>query len=195
MRNLNALIGRRHRALTEHDRATWASYASLVARMPGVQAPETPPTPPTPKPAQPQPTLVLPPPRTPGHRTAPLAIGDSPGGIDRATWTRFRSGKLPASRTLDLHGRTANRAHAALDHFIHTAIAEGIRCVEVITGRGSGENGGVIRREFPHWLNAPTLRTQILGAAHPHALNPGSVRLLLKRPRPSAPSSFGRKPG
>ena len=194
MRNLNALIGRRHRALTDHDRAAWASYATLVARMPGVQPLAPAPTPPT-QPTQPQTTLDLPPPRVPGHRTAPLAIGDSPGGIDRATWTRFRSGKLPASRTLDLHGQTATRAHAALNHFIHTAIAEGTRCVEVITGRGSGETGGVIRREFPHWLNAPTLRAHILGAAHPHALNPGSVRLLLKRPRSTPSPAGGRGPG
>jgi DNA-nicking Smr family endonuclease len=55
--------------------------------------------------------------------------------------------------------------------------------VEVVTGRGSGETGGVIRREFPHWLNLPEIRPLILGATHPHALNPGSVRLILRRIR------------
>ena len=47
----------------------------------------------------------------------------------------------------------------------------------------SGESGGVIRRELPHWLNLPEIRPLILGAAHPHALNPGSVRLILRRIR------------
>jgi DNA-nicking Smr family endonuclease len=67
--------------------------------------------------------------------------------------------------------------------FLRTAHAEQARCVEVVTGRGSGETGGVIRREFPHWLNLPEIRPLILGATHPHALNTGSVRLILRRIR------------
>ena len=114
---------------------------------------------------------------------APLAVGDQPGGIDKATWRRFRTGKLVAARRLDLHGMTAQRAFHALVGFLRSAHAEQIRCVEVVTGRGSGEHGGVIRREFPHWLNLPEIRPLILGAAHPHALNPGSVRLILRRVR------------
>jgi DNA-nicking Smr family endonuclease len=78
---------------------------------------------------------------------------------------------------------TAQRAFHALVSFLRTAHAEQIRCVEVVTGRGSGEAGGVIRREFPHWLNLPEIRPLILGAAHPHALNQGSVRLFLRRIR------------
>jgi DNA-nicking Smr family endonuclease len=176
---------RRVRSLTETDRAIWASYAQLVAPLPGVAKPDAPPPPPVSVTA---PTAVLhaPAPKPSAHRAAPLAIGDSPGGVDRSTWTRFRTGKLPAARTLDLHGRTAQRAHAALDQFLLSCAAEGVRCVEVITGRGSGEAGGVIRREFPFWLNQPHLRHLILGAAHPHAMNPGSVRLLLRRRRDPA---------
>ncbi len=178
---------RRARALTESDRAVWASYARLVARLPGAAVP-----------VLPEPSLAPAPPAsaaapTPAPRVArtaalpaPLVVGDSPGGVDRATWTRFRTGKLAAARTLDLHGRTANRAHAALEHFLHACAADGVRCVEIITGRGSGETGGVIRRELPFWLNHPGLRPLILAAAHPHALNPGSVRLLLRRPRARA---------
>jgi DNA-nicking Smr family endonuclease len=114
---------------------------------------------------------------------APLTVGDQPGGIDKATWQRFRTGKLAATRRLDLHGMTAQRAFHALVSFLRSAHADQVRCVEVVTGRGSGETGGVIRREFPHWLNLPEIRPLILGAAHPHALNPGSVRLFLRRVR------------
>ena len=117
-------------------------------------------------------------------RLSPLQIGQAPPGVDKATWNRFRAGKLSATRTLDLHGRTAQRAFFALQDFLGSAHAEKLRCVEVITGRGSGETGGVIRREFPLWLNAPELRPLVLAAAHPHAANPGSVRLLLRRVRP-----------
>ena len=58
-----------------------------------------------------------------------------------------------------------------------------VRCVEVITGRGTGEAGGVLRRELPMWLNLPALRPLVLAASHPHAANTGAVRLLLRRSR------------
>ena len=112
-----------------------------------------------------------------------MTIGDPNGGVDRATWDRFRSGKITAMRKLDLHGMTAQRAFHALLAFIRSAHADRVRCVEVVTGRGSGETGGVIRREFPLWLNLPDIRPLILGASHPHPANPGSVRLLLRRVR------------
>lgn len=124
-------------------------------------------------------------PQAPAARspTRPLSIGDPAGGVDAATWQRFRSGKMNAARKLDLHGMTAQRAFQALVAFIRTAHADRLRCVEVVTGRGSGETGGVLRREFPLWLNLPNVRPLILAAAHPHAANPGSVRLLLRRVR------------
>ncbi len=90
---------------------------------------------------------------------------------------------MASARTLDLHGKTAQAAFHALERFLISAHAERLRCVEVITGRGSGEQGGVIRRELPHWLNLPSLRPLVLAAAHPHAQNTGSTRLLLRRTR------------
>jgi DNA-nicking Smr family endonuclease len=123
---------------------------------------------------------AIPPPR-PKPGPPALVTGLHPPGLDKSTWNRFRTGKLPATRTLDLHGKTAQSAFHALERFLVSAHAEQLRCVEIITGRGSGEAGGVIRRELPHWLNLPSLRPLILAASHPHALNPGSTRLLLKR--------------
>jgi DNA-nicking Smr family endonuclease len=122
-------------------------------------------------------------PRPSPRPTPALGVGAQPGGLDNSSWNRFRSGKLATTRTLDLHGRTAQRAFHALHAFLHAAHADHVRVVEVITGRGSGETGGVIRREFPLWLNLPALRPLVLAATHPHAANPGSVRLLLRRPR------------
>jgi hypothetical protein len=126
-----------------------------------------------------------PPARLPGRRAGPppLAVGEPPGGVDSATWQRFRTGKLAATRKLDLHGQTAQRAHYALVAFLRGAHSDRVRCVEIVTGRGSGEEGGVIRRELPHWLNLPELRPLVLAAAHPHAANQGAVRLLLRRVR------------
>ena len=174
--------------LTEADRAEWLRYARDIRPLPGHALP---PDAPAPAPAvSPEPARPAPPPvparPAPARRPAPrpaLAVGAAPAGLDAATWQRFRTGRLPAARRLDLHGHTAERAHHALRAFLHAAAAEGIRCVEVITGRGTGEQGGVLRREFPFWLNLPDLRPLVLAAAHPHAANPGSVRLLLRRPR------------
>ena len=130
------------------------------------------------------------------HAVAPaggasLAIGAAPAGVDRATWQRFRTGKLAALRKLDLHGMTAQHAFQAVSGFLRAAVADGVRCVEIVTGRGTAsgnprggfEGTGVIRREFPLWLNRPDLRPLVLAAAHPHAANPGAVRLLLRRAR------------
>jgi DNA-nicking Smr family endonuclease len=86
---------------------------------------------------------------------------------------------------------TAHHAFAALRAFLRAAQSERLRCVEIVTGRGSLDGMGVLRRELPMWLNLPDIRPMVLAAAHPrassalhaHISNPGSVRLLLKRPR------------
>ena len=180
---------RRTPRLTEADHAAWAGFTRhIVPRSSGAEAP-------------PPPAASTPPPlRTPGRAAmhavapaaaAPLAIGSPPAGVDRATWQRFRTGKLAALRKLDLHGMTAQRAFQALTGFLRAAAADGVRCVEIVTGRGTAsgnprggfEATGVIRREFPLWLNRPDLRPMVLAAAHPHAANPGAVRLLLRRTR------------
>ncbi|MGH7122565.1 MAG: Smr/MutS family protein [Acetobacteraceae bacterium] len=112
-----------------------------------------------------------------------MAIGQAPPGLDRASWRRFSSGQFRAALTLDLHGMTAAEAASALEEFLQGAAVQGHRTVEVITGRGTGPQGGVIRREFAHWLNGPSLRPLLLGACHPARTNLGSVRLLLRKHR------------
>ena len=185
---------RRARRLTEADHAAWAGFTRhIVPRSAGSEAP--------PPPAAATPPALRAPPRAAMHAVAPavgapagrapLAIGAPPAGVDRATWQRFRTGKLAALRKLDLHGMTAQHAFQALSGFLRAAVADGVRCVEIVTGRGTAsgnprggfEGTGVIRREFPLWLNRPDLRPLVLAAAHPHAANTGSVRLLLRRTR------------
>jgi DNA-nicking Smr family endonuclease len=173
---------RRRSRLTEADRATWASYAARINPLPGRDRP-----PPATDVAPPAPTMPRPRPAAPvrsnRHMQPSLAVGDHPGGVDSATWRRFRTGKLAAARVLDLHGQTAQRAFHALMAFLRSAQADGLRCVEVVTGRGTASGVGVLRRELPMWLNLPDIRPMGLAAAHPHAANPGSVRLLLRRVR------------
>lgn len=181
----------RQRGLTDSERADWAHVARGVMPLPGrlvstVTAPDPQPValPPALPAATTHHTMTRMPAR-PAPRATPAAvdIGHEPGGLDRASWLRFRGGKVPAARRLDLHGMTTQRAFHALIGFLRAAHADRLRCVEVITGRGSGDGAGSIRREFPIWLNLPDIRPMILAASHPHPANPGSVRLLLRRPR------------
>jgi DNA-nicking Smr family endonuclease len=165
----------RRTRLTEADRALWAAYAGSIRPMPG-RAPITV------RREQivvsPDAQRTAPPVRTVRVPLAPLSVGAQPGGVDTASWQRLRNGKLTPVRTLDLHGHTAQRAHRALFGFLRTAHADGVRCVEIVTGQGA-----VLRRELMLWLNQPEFRGLVLAAAHPHAANPGAVRLLLRRIR------------
>ncbi len=170
------------RGLSGQDRADWAAFAHSIAALPGHAVPDLPEiaTPP----AAPRAAPIAPPPAiAPPKIAPPLDIGAAPAGLDGATWTRLRAGRVRPTRTLDLHGHTTDRAFHALLGFVQTAHADRVRCIEVITGRGAGEAGGVIRRELPMWLNLAALRPLVLAAVHPHPANPGAVRLLLRRPR------------
>jgi DNA-nicking Smr family endonuclease len=172
----------RRSKLSDEDQVDWAQYARHVRPLPGRSLPQEPPGPAPPSfsaPAGHQAGV----PRTARQALPAIAIGVQPPGVDNATWQRFRTGKLAAARTLDLHGRTAQRGFHALVHFLEAAHADRLRCVEIITGRGVGEAGGVLRRELPLWLNLPDLRRLVLAASHPHPANPGSVRVLLRRVR------------
>ncbi|WP_246504143.1 Smr/MutS family protein [Plastoroseomonas arctica] len=170
--------------MSEADRALWANYAAHVAPLRGRARPDVPPviaadvTPPAPAKAQ-----AAPPPPMRMQHAPVITVGTAPAGLDARRWAALRRGKLRPERTLDLHGQRAQEAHGAVRAFLAAALADGVRCVCVVTGKGDRVEGGVLRREFPHWLNAPDLRPLVLGAAHPHRAGSGAVHLLLRRPR------------
>jgi DNA-nicking Smr family endonuclease len=185
----------RARLLTETDAAEWARYAQRItplrgAAMPPAVASATP-TETSARAASEAAWRGLRPAAAMAAQPPPLGIGGQPSGVDAASWQRFRRGQLASARKLDLHGMTAQQAFHALRAFLRTAQSDGLRCVEIVTGRGNGEHGGVLRREFALWLNLPDIRPMVLAAVHPHTssamhshvANPGSVRLLLRRPR------------
>ncbi|MBM3488759.1 MAG: DNA mismatch repair protein MutS, partial [Alphaproteobacteria bacterium] len=83
-------------------------------------------------------------------------------------------------------GRTLAEAHALLARFLVRAAADGTRTVLVITGHGARRDGGsALRRELPHWLNAPDLRPLVLALvpAAPQDGGAGAFYVLLKRRR------------
>jgi DNA-nicking Smr family endonuclease len=174
---------RRPRGLTAADRALWHDFARRTGVVPRPGVTITPPPAPVVEPAAaPAPAVTLASPATPKPaRRAEIAIGVPPSGLDGKRWKELRRGRIRPERVLDLHGRRVQEAHDAVRRFLADSVADGLRCVAIVTGKGSSTEGGVLRRELPHWLNAPELRPLLLGAAHPHTANPGAVHLLLRR--------------
>jgi DNA-nicking Smr family endonuclease len=94
---------------------------------------------------------------------------------------KLRTEKIPVEGTLDLHGMTAVRAHAALKNFLSRARRNGWRCVEIITGRGNPEKGtGVLKRELPLWLESEVGILHV--ESHPKSRG-GSFLVMLRRVR------------
>lgn len=194
---------RRRRVLGQDEQALWTAFVRDIkplARRAARPAPVEPaqPVPPAPVPpveprgragrsampaSQPDGPRVARPAFMLVRAKAEIAIGHRGPGLDDTSWRTLVSGKLRPSRTLDLHGQNAHAAFQRLHGFLVQARADNLRCVEVITGLGSGREGGVLRRELPFWLGRADLRPLILAVVHPHAANQGSVRILLRRAR------------
>jgi hypothetical protein len=165
------------RGLSRTELALWHAYTADIAPLFGHARPPAPEPPPPPQ------AIVVPAPvqRPPPPPIPEIRVGEAPGGLDRKRWAKLRRGDLRAERVLDLHGRRVVEAHLALRAFLHDAAADGVRTVTIVTGKGPQPEGGILKRELPHWLNAPDLRPLVLGAAHPHPTNAGAVNLLLRR--------------
>ena len=104
---------------------------------------------------------------------APLAL------LGRRLGHRVARGKLAIDARLDLHGLTQNEAHAVLLRFLRNAQMRGARLVLLITGkgvRGEGERG-VLKRQVPHWLEAPEFRAYVVGFQGAHAAHGGEGAL------------------
>jgi DNA-nicking Smr family endonuclease len=184
----------RTRSLTESDLAEWERFAQRITPLRGAGGRPRKPSATSPEvdaPVVRDIGAAMPRPAATGPAQPPVGVDRQPAGIDTARWQRFRRGQLASARKLDLHGMTAQQAFHASRTFLRTAQSDGLRCVEIVTGRGNGEHGGVLRREFALWLNLPDIRPMVLAAVHPHTssalhshlANPGSVRLLLRRSR------------
>lgn len=167
--------------LPEEDLALWRHVAGSAKPLPGraskkkkpaEAAAATPPAKPRARPAEPVPAR---PELTPGAQA----------DVDKRTADRLKRGKLPIEARLDLHGMTQEQAQDELTGFLARAQSSGKRCVLVITGKGPGREGGVLRRQLPQWLNLPANRARIVAfsSAQPRDGGHGAVYVLLKRLR------------
>ncbi|MQR98471.1 Smr/MutS family protein [Gluconobacter aidae] len=122
-------------------------------------------------------------PKKPVSRPAELAVGVRAPGLDDTSWKRLSRGQMKVDARLDLHGYVVQEAFERLYDFMQRARVRNWRCIEIVTGLGSGQTSGLIRRELPLWLQRGDLRSMVLAVVHPHAANHGSVRILLKTRR------------
>lgn len=142
-----------------------------------------------------KPVTAASPSRPPPAETKPdmpeIGAGDT-AGVDARTMDRLKRGRLRPEATLDLHGMTRDEAHGAVSGFLSRSQAVGKRCVIVVTGRGRlSEGGGVLRNEFPMWLNQAGNRPKVLGfaQAQPRDGGSGAFYVLLRRIRNTEPGS------
>ena len=196
---------RRRRELTESERAIWAQVAGSarplrpqVAAAPHSTRPEDLPQaraapPRAPDPPRHDPLRPVGPPLRPVGAPepalrwrapaddAPRPIAPRTPGIDDGTSRRMRRGAVAPQARLDLHGMTADRAHAALARFLDGAAAQGLRVVLVITGKGGGAHGGrgdgLLKRETPRWLAAAPLAHHVVGVFEAHIRHGGAGAL------------------
>lgn len=206
---------RRNRGLSEEDRAIWEQVARSVERAPAARRSPIAPTPATKAaPAvRPEPPLPAPPsdprPALDALRTLrPQARGparnwsvshapslfdelDPARGLDRRTAQRVRRGKRDPQARIDLHGMTADRAHAALSAFIRRSHGQGLRFVLVITGKGGRrrapedapfvpEGHGILRHAAPRWLREPALQRYVTGVYEAHHSHGGGGALYVQ---------------
>lgn len=212
------------RPLSEDEQRLWEQVARTVAPLDrraalpplssegtdggvedaAVPVPPAPSPAPTTPPALPALRIGAAAPASPAVQVRRALPGLTPGdvaGIDRRTAQRFLRGRMDIDAKLDLHGMTREGAHSALVRFIETSAAVGRRCVLVVTGKGTPDEGhgdgiwtggrgqGVLRQAVPHWLNDERLRPLILSysRAQPGHGGSGAFYVLLRRKRSAVP--------
>ena len=98
------------------------------------------------------------------------------------TLRKLRRGEWPLQDELDLHGLNSDAARQLLVEFLHDSTQRGLRCVNVIHGKGWRSEGrdGILKVHTRHWL---TQHPQVLAfcEAPPNAGGGGAVWVLLEK--------------
>lgn len=117
------------------------------------------------------------------HKLHTPKVGVRVPGLDNTQWRRLSRGQMSVDAKLDLHGYIVQDAFEAFLQFMRRSRGMGWRCVEIVTGLGSGARGGMIRKELPLWLQRGDIAPMVLGVVHSHRGNQGALRLLLRKKR------------
>ena len=81
---------------------------------------------------------------------------------------------------LDLHGFTLEEAYALFVRFLNYHFENNTRKVIVITGKGK-EGKGLLKNEFPKWLENSLIKEKIQTAERPLLNDGGAFELILKQ--------------
>jgi DNA-nicking Smr family endonuclease len=175
----------RRRGLTPDDRRVWDQVAATATPLRPRAAPPASAPPrldPMPAPAR----LAAPRPAAAGVALGPapdphVALERAQPQMDRRRFEKLRRGRLEPDARLDLHGLTAEHAHAALTSFVLGARARDARLLLVITGKGRSDAAairphrhGILHHSVPHWLAAPPLVGHVLQVAQAHQRHGGA---------------------
>ncbi|WP_173934400.1 Smr/MutS family protein [Chelativorans sp. Marseille-P2723] len=168
--------------LTTEDRILWSRVARTAKAMPGKSYPDAP----TSEEHQSFERMIddQPPLRKSEAPSAGAAI-QSPHRLDQPTHQKIARGRIQIAGRVDLHGLTQEEAYALLLSFLQQAHASDRRHVLVITGKGSGQPEGVLRRVVPLWLATAPFSQIVSGfdAAARHHGGSGALYVRLRRLR------------
>ena len=107
-------------------------------------------------------------------------------------------GKIPVESVLDMHGMFQDEARSALESFVRRCFNANMKCVLVITGKGTNSKAdtdifsskkdgmGVLKTQLPGWIKQQSLNSMISGHAKAHKKHggDGAYYLYLKTSRP-----------
>jgi DNA-nicking Smr family endonuclease len=102
-------------------------------------------------------------------------------GLNRMTLRKLRRGEWPPQDELDMHGLNSDAARKLLVEFLHDATQRGLRCINVIHGKGWRSEGrdGILKVHTRHWLAQHPLVLAFCEAPQ-NAGGGGAVWVLLK---------------
>lgn len=103
----------------------------------------------------------------------PLTKRHMPKSLDLNQDKKVRRGRVDVDAKIDLHDMTQAEAKPALFKAIMRASNRNYECVLVVTGKGLRLDG-VLRRNFPHWIEDPQIRPLIANYAQAHIRHGGS---------------------
>ncbi len=95
----------------------------------------------------------------------------------------MHTGRIPAQDSFDMHGLILDEAKPALEEFIRQARNRGLRCVNIIHGRGLRSPAGpVLKEAIRNWMDSGPLRKFVMAyaTAPPSDGGPGATYLLLR---------------
>ncbi len=145
------------RRLSQAEAELWMTVTADV-RPSRARAKKLPP-PPAPVEARSPPASSVVSDRPPAPKSPPRPID-----IDPRTFTKIKRGRLEVDAKLDLHGMRQAEAQRSLTAFLRRCQANGARIAIIVTGKGlTRDEGGVLRRVVPMWLEAPNLRDVVVG--------------------------------